>query len=149
MPERVRRERDPLAHLERRSRVIEAEGVEGHKAVSRVGRPHFSVLAMAFSGKTLISVRKDHDDKVGSFSASRLDELLFSAQPAHEMRPCGRGLPLQEIVGVVARLLDQRDVMLEIREAQERRARLPRPQEFAWPAYDEILAGDLEAVVRL
>ena len=42
MPERVRRERDPLAHLERRSRVVEAEGVEGHKAVSQGGESRWA-----------------------------------------------------------------------------------------------------------
>ncbi len=65
------------------------------------------------------------------------------------MRRGGRRILLQQLVGGVARLLDQRDVLLEIGEAQQRHARLPRAQEFAGAADDEVLPRDLEAVVVL
>ena len=53
---------------------------------------------------------------------------------------------MQQIVRSVARLLDQRDVALEVGEAQQRHARLARAEELARTADQEVLARDLEAV---
>ena len=70
----------------------------------------------------------------GTRADSRLDEFGLAAQPALQMRLRRRGIALQELVRGVARLLDQRDIALEIGEAQQRHARLPRAQELAGPA---------------
>ena len=61
----------------------------------------------------------------------RLEE---SSLPPSQRARCavgGRRIRLQQLVGGVARLLDQRDVALEIGKAQQRHARLPRAEEFA------------------
>src|SRR6185312_16819074 len=78
-----------------------------------------------------------------------LDERLLAAEPAVEMalRRCRIGP--QQPVCRVARLLDQRDVALEVREAQQRHAGLTRTQEFAGAADQQVLPRDLEAVGRL
>ena len=65
------------------------------------------------------------------------------------MRRRGCRFPQHQIIGVVARLLDQRNIAVEIREAQQRRAGLARAQKFTGTANEKILARDLEAVVRL
>src|SRR5207253_6544434 len=80
---------------------------------------------------------------------SGLDEILPAAQPALEMRLRGSGVVAQQLIGCVARLLDQRNVALEIGEAQQRDARLPRAQEFTRPANQQILPRNLEAVAVL
>src|SRR5690349_11694141 len=76
-----------------------------------------------------------------------LDELLLPAEPALEMGLGGRGLAAEDLVRGRARRLDQTDVALRIGEAQQRHARLTRAQEFAGPADQQILPGDLEPVV--
>src|SRR6185437_4774076 len=63
-----------------------------------------------------------------------LDERLLAAEPAVEMALRRRRIGAQQPVRRVARLLDQRDVALEVREAQRRHTGLTRSQEFAGPA---------------
>src|SRR6476659_11215402 len=78
-----------------------------------------------------------------------LDERLLAAEPAVEMALRRRRIGPQQPVRRVARLLDQRDVALEIREAQQRHTGLTRSQEFAGAADQQVLSRDLEAVGRL
>src|SRR5690242_13467261 len=79
---------------------------------------------------------------------SGLDERLLAAEPPVEVaRGCG-GIGLQQRIGRVPGLLDQRDVALQIGESQKRHARLPRAEELARSANDEVLPRDLEAVRR-
>src|SRR5688572_13046587 len=52
-----------------------------------------------------------------------------------------------QAIGDVARDLDQVGVLLEVGEAQQRRATLARAEVFAGTAQQQVLARDLEAVV--
>ena len=56
------------------------------------------------------------------------------------MRRGRRGLAAQQLVGSVARRLDQSRVALQIGEAEQRHAGLPRPQEFAGAAEQQVTA---------
>src|SRR5689334_16330161 len=62
------------------------------------------------------------------------------------MPACRLRIAAQELVGDVARLLDQRGIALEVGEAQERHAGSSRAEELARPADRKILPRDLEAV---
>src|SRR5262249_35331802 len=78
---------------------------------------------------------------------SRPDEVRASAQPPLEVRLGGSGLAPEQIFRDVARLFDQRDIALEVGEAQQRHAGLLGTEELAGTADREVLARDLEAVV--
>ena len=61
----------------------------------------------------------------------------------------GTGIFRQQLVSHIARLLDQRNVALEIGEAQQRHTGLPGAEKLAGTTNLQILSSDLESVAVL
>ena len=85
------------------------------------------------------AVRRQRASRLAQPTLIALDELLPPAEPPLEVRRGCRRLFLEQLVRRVARLLDQRDVLFEIGEAQQRHAGLPRAEKLARAADDEVL----------
>ena len=68
--------------------------------------------------------------------------------PAFHVRRSGRGVLRQQVSSGRPRPLDQGRIALQIGEAQQRRARLPRAQELARPAHHKVSPRHLETVRR-